>query len=74
MGWFDINLINYNFTSFPNLSKSSSLINTQLKYTHIHLYFLSASTDLGYYSHNTYHQLIDYFVYVIDASTRLCVT
>ena len=74
MDWFDTNLISYNFTSFPNLSKSSSLINTQLKFTHIHLYFLSASTALGYYSRNTYHQLIDYFVYVIDASTRLCVT
>ena len=70
-----INLINYNFTSFPNLSKSSSLISTQYKYTQIHLFLFCASTALGYYSHyNTYHQLIDYFVYAIDASTKLCVT
>ena len=64
MDWFDINLINYNFTLLSKSVKSSSLISTQFKYTQIHLYFFCASTALGYY----------YFVYVIDASTRLCVT
>ena len=62
--WFDINLINYNFTLLSKSVKSSSLISTQFKCTQIHLYFFCASTALGYY----------YFVYVIDASTRLCVT
>ena len=64
MDWFDINLINYNFTLLSKSVKSSSLISTQFKCTQIHLYFFCASTALGYY----------YFVYVIDASTRLCVT